>query len=105
MVLYMAVTPDKYELPLCVAESVAELGEMLGKTPKTVQEMVSKHTRKPPMHTPKLVRVVCEEQCVCPICGALFEKKDKRRKYCSVKCRNRASSKRASEKRRAKSDD
>lgn len=30
MTLYMAVTPDKYELPMLIAESKAELARMTG---------------------------------------------------------------------------
>lgn len=34
--LYLCVTNDKYELPLAVADSVAELARMLGKTPNGI---------------------------------------------------------------------
>ena len=34
--LYMAVTADKYELPIAVADSAAELARMLGRAVDTV---------------------------------------------------------------------
>ena len=36
MTLYMAVTPDKYELPMLIAESKAELARMTGMHRSTV---------------------------------------------------------------------
>lgn len=36
MTLYMAVTPDKYELPMLIAESKAELARMSGMNRSTV---------------------------------------------------------------------
>lgn len=39
--LYMWVTLDKYELPLFVADSPAELSEVCGARPKTIYEMAS----------------------------------------------------------------
>lgn len=42
MILYMAVTPDEYELPLCVAESPAELGQMMGRSKKSVLEAIAR---------------------------------------------------------------
>ena len=37
MKLYMAVTPDQYELPLCVQDSPGELAEALGITINAVR--------------------------------------------------------------------
>ena len=37
MKLYMAVTPDQYELPICVKDSPSELAEVLGITVNAVQ--------------------------------------------------------------------
>ena len=37
MKLYMAVTPDRYELPLCVQDSPGELAEALGITINAVR--------------------------------------------------------------------
>lgn len=34
--LYMAVTKDKYELPIAVADSVSELAEMMKMKPTTI---------------------------------------------------------------------
>lgn len=36
MKLYMGVTPDKYELPLCVADTVVELARLNRMTPSAV---------------------------------------------------------------------
>lgn len=34
--LYIATTRDKYELPIAVADSVTELAEMLGMSPRSI---------------------------------------------------------------------
>lgn len=34
--LWMAVTPDEYELPICIADTAKELGEKFGVTADTV---------------------------------------------------------------------
>lgn len=39
--LYMAVTPDKYELPLAVCDTAKELGELFGVGKNTVQSAIS----------------------------------------------------------------
>ncbi len=36
MALYMAVTPDKYELPLAIADSKAELARICNEEPSTI---------------------------------------------------------------------
>lgn len=36
MILYMGVTPDEYELPLCVSDTATELARMYGMTPNAV---------------------------------------------------------------------
>lgn len=41
MVLYMAVSRDKYELPVAVAESVNELARMLGINEGTIYNHIS----------------------------------------------------------------
>lgn len=38
--LYMEVTRDKYELPVAVADSPAELGRMIGKSRKTISKEI-----------------------------------------------------------------
>lgn len=40
--LYMQVTKDKYEIPIHVAESTAELAEMCGKSVDSVRSMISR---------------------------------------------------------------
>lgn len=45
MILYLRTTMDKYELPIAVAESAAELARMLHTTPGVVWSSVS-HKRK-----------------------------------------------------------
>lgn len=42
MSLYMAVTADKYELPVAVAESVKELSNMTGYTEALILSSISK---------------------------------------------------------------
>lgn len=44
--LYMAVTKDKYELPIAVADSPAELAEMIGVPVKTVRMYMSPVNQK-----------------------------------------------------------
>lgn len=39
--LYMEVTPDKYELPVRVADSVGELAEMCGCGKRTIQSAIT----------------------------------------------------------------
>lgn len=41
--LWVAVEADKYELPIAVADSARELGEMLGTTKHNVESFVSKN--------------------------------------------------------------
>lgn len=36
MALYMAVTPDKYELPVAIGDSPTELAEMIGVSAKWI---------------------------------------------------------------------
>ena len=40
--MYMAVTTDKYELPLCVADTARELAEHFGVSENTVYSSISK---------------------------------------------------------------
>lgn len=39
--LYVATTKDRYELPIAVADSVAELAEMLNMRPETISIYLS----------------------------------------------------------------
>jgi hypothetical protein len=42
LMLYIKTTLDKYEFPIAVADSAAELAKMLGKSPNTVYSSFSK---------------------------------------------------------------
>ena len=46
MTLYMAVTPDKYELPMLIAESKAELARMTGMHITTVCNAINGRKRR-----------------------------------------------------------
>ena len=46
MTLYMAVTPDKYELPMLIAESKAELARLTGMHRSTVCNAINGRKRK-----------------------------------------------------------
>ena len=91
MILYIACTPDKYELPLFVAESAAELGEMLGIRKQVVYQYISRtalnNRRGKPM--PKMLhfyKVVTEDGERCEHCRKIFHSPDIRKKYCSNRC-------------------
>lgn len=49
MVLYMAVTCDKYELPLYVSDKRSEMAKFCGVTPENVSSMCSRNKHKPPI--------------------------------------------------------
>lgn len=53
--IYMLVTKDQYELPLAVASSKRELGEMLGVSPLTIANSIARSRRDG--HKSKYVRV------------------------------------------------
>ena len=40
-VIWMAVTPDEYELPVAVADTAAELGKKLGVSKNTIYSCIS----------------------------------------------------------------
>ena len=42
MFVWMAVTKDKYELPIAAADTAKELAEMIGRTPGTIGNAVSR---------------------------------------------------------------
>jgi hypothetical protein len=44
----MAVTCDRYELPLFVTESLQEMAEWMGYTKRSVIECCSRNKKKPP---------------------------------------------------------
>lgn len=43
--LWMAVTPDEYELPMAVADTAKELSHMLGLKSNTVKHLYYKHNK------------------------------------------------------------
>ncbi len=43
--VYMKVTDDEYELPLCVADTVMELAELTGSTRNAIYTAVNKQKR------------------------------------------------------------
>lgn len=47
MTLYMKVTRDKYELPLIVADSKAELARRCGVQPSTIAHSTNKNWTRP----------------------------------------------------------
>lgn len=53
--IYMLITRDKYELPLAVADSKKELGKMLGVSPTTIANSISRSRKDG--HKSKYVRV------------------------------------------------
>ena len=60
MKLYMAVTPDEYELPIAVCKDIHELAKVFGIKPQSVSEAVSRNTdgRK---RGAKFIRIEVEE--------------------------------------------
>lgn len=59
MVLYMAVTYDKFEMPLYVTDSRKEIARYLGVSPDAVSCLCARNNRKPPINrtVPQRVRV------------------------------------------------
>ena len=53
--IFMLVTKDRYELPLAVADTRKELGEMLGVSPVTIANSITR--AKKGGHKSKYVRV------------------------------------------------
>lgn len=54
--LYMAVTPDKYELPIAVAETPTELGKLVGRSAVLISSSIC-HQRDGRFTGMKFVRV------------------------------------------------
>ena len=46
MTVYLAVTPDRYELPVAVADTAAELARMLGVTEQSIWKTMLRHEAK-----------------------------------------------------------
>ena len=65
MKLYLMTTQDKYELPLAVADSVAELSKMSGTKAKTISEALchrKNYKRKGQQKNhPKWHKIIIEE--------------------------------------------
>lgn len=96
MIFYIACTPDKYELPLFVAESAAELGDMLGLSRERVLQYISrtKMYNRQGRPSPKMLRyykVITEDGERCPNCARLFYPENNKQIYCSKRCRHAAS--------------
>lgn len=73
MRLYMAVTADKYELPLAVADSSRELAEIMGVSPSCVFHKIEKtarvkHKRGREPWSVVVVDIEPEEPCPCDSC-------------------------------------
>lgn len=45
MFIWMQVTKDKYELPVCIADSAEELAKMCGTTANSIKSSIS-HSKK-----------------------------------------------------------
>lgn len=45
MILYLAVSADKYELPFAVEDSLSKLANRVGKSARYVSSCISKNTR------------------------------------------------------------
>lgn len=94
MFLYLACTPDKYELPLFVADSAEEMAEYLGVPVNTVYKMTSRKRRqdrdgrKYKASKLQLMRISTEEDDpLCAMCGKPFVRYQRQQIYCSPTCR------------------
>lgn len=45
MTLYMAVTPDEYELPIFVESNIEKLSKLTGSHPSSIRSMASRNNR------------------------------------------------------------
>ena len=61
MILYIMVTRDKYELPLAVDDTAAELARMVGVTTNAVLSGISK-ARKGKLKKAKYIRVEVDNE-------------------------------------------
>lgn len=61
MKIYMGVTPDKYELPIFVANSLKELAEMSGFDYDSIRHRISKKSSGR-NHGIKFIKVVIDEE-------------------------------------------
>lgn len=60
MTLYMAVTPDKYELPITVESTLFDLAEMFGTTPATIATSISRN-KSGKRRGAKFVKVIVDD--------------------------------------------
>jgi len=58
---YMAVTPDEYELPICVRKTSREIAEVFGVTSNCVKSSIS-HGKSGKTSERKFVRVELEDE-------------------------------------------
>lgn len=61
MYLWMAITKDRFELPIAVATSAGELARMLGKQKNTIESVVSKTEHGVGAKRPPYVRIWIDE--------------------------------------------
>lgn len=79
--IWMAVTPDKYELPMAVADTASELSLMLGLKKHGVTELYHKHKKGvyKQYEKYKIVKVEEETDRIAPVCvGGQYGKTDKK---------------------------
>lgn len=96
MILYMAVTPDEFEQPLHIAETVGELAEIYGISNNTILSSIA-HKRSGKHRGAKFIRIEDGElkKRKCKHCGKVFIPKNQRYNgfkqiYCGVECRAEA---------------
>lgn len=90
--VYIACTPDQYELPFAVADNAKELGSMIGVPENIVHQMISRkkqydrdgHKMKGGRF--RLYKVILIKT-YCPVCGSEFEPRNLLNRYCSRACR------------------
>ena len=61
MWMWMQITKDKYQLPICFAYSVKELASMVGKKPNVIESVVSKYENGKQKKTP-FIRVWLDDK-------------------------------------------
>ena len=60
MTFYIAVTPDEYELPMAVAETIEELARMIGASNSTIRSHLYK-VKSGIVKKPRYEKVVIED--------------------------------------------
>lgn len=95
MVLYLACTPDKYELPVFVCDTAEEMAAYMGMSKQSIWQMVSRKRKYDRDGKPgnggrlHLFRVDPDEKTpVCAECGAAFKRRQHNQTYCSPRCRS-----------------